>query len=369
MEIEFNNYFNKILREYLKYQETFVITLSNNRIILVPSVNSGLLNLIKTDVTLKTNLINQLRVVLNKYYPNQITDTYLSSHGSDIVINYSLKPKRVEILFTELYSVIFSYSTLEDIKTFEETKEFSHIVNDPKFWINLVNNRFSGYLRILGVVNDYKKFYYDMFGLDKIINSSHPRYPNKLLISLSVDYPKLMAHLIKNEQFQIGGTGRLEQILFILDDPELVDYIYDNTDNDIDYQDIYEDAFRHGTLGPRIFEYLFEKSGHSYNFDDLSEALFLASEADNEKLIKHIISRVPENIPKDDLYKFFSDVADGGINKMALDPLWNKYKHLFTPREIKDLNEGTVNQYYETGDDDLLNYFGEPKFPIDEDDE
>jgi len=368
MEIEFNNYFNRVLKDHLKYPETFVITFDVNKIILISNVNSRLLDTIKVNPTLKTNLLNSLMSVLNKYYSsNTVEDVYLSTHGHrEININFKLKPPRFEVLFTELYSVIFSYSDSSDVQTFEGTKEFSHIVNDPKFWITLVNNKFPEYLILNEKINDYRDFYYNMFDLDNIRYKRYTysnRIDLKILIeSLTMKYPKIISHLIKNNQMYLDIEYTLGPT-YILDDPELLKHVYSPIGYSISINTQYNNALYSPFLGPKIFDYLFIASGHSYNFKNLSSALIRLSSSPSDKdkkLVNYIISRIPENISKNELHQFLLYISDYGFNLINIGLLWNKYKHLFNPIEIKELNDRTFIHSYQTGDKSTLNFFGEP---------
>jgi len=367
MESEFNNYFNKTLKNYLQYPETFSITFSQGKITLLPSQSSDLLNLIKTDVNLKTNLLKQLESLLNKHYPNRVEDFYLSSHGTDIVVNYKLipqllpnktyyqlKPQRIEVLFTELYSVIFSYTNPNDLQKFEDITEFKNITRDPKFWIVLVNNKFGKYLRSSEKINDYRDFYFGMSDYESLNPEIKNIYVYFQLLKdvLANYYPQVMAYLIKTDQVYVIPIGlkinpdwenmKLD-LVYSTDDPELLEYFYKYK---IKYFEEYDNSLRRKNLRPKIFDYLFARSGHGYNFKNLSEALILAADRSNEDLVDHILNRLPKNPSKEELYQFFSIAAQSGLTRTTiLTSFWNKYKHLFNSREIKELNKLTKSNF------------------------
>jgi hypothetical protein len=74
-------------------------------------------------------------------------------------------------------------------------------------------------------------------------------------------------------------------------------------------------------------------------------------------------------MPKYEAYSFLENAAENGLNEEILLKIWNGYKHLFTPREIHNLNEMTINHYYETGDESGINLFGEPNAKVDEEED
>jgi len=371
MDLLFNNYFNNVLRDHLSYPETFKITFDLNKITLLPNKPSGLLKSIKTNPTLKTKLINQISIVLNKYYSNQVDEVYLSTHSNDIIINYSIKSERIEVLPIELYSVIFSYSAPDDVLTFESSNHFINITEDPKFWINLVSFKFGEYLRPFEKIQNYSDFYYGISEYSNI-NKIKPtiRYTRllELLKTFTRKYPLVAKYLLKTHQINGDFTNKSD-LIFIIDDLELFQsYI-------LDLKEQYKNALKQEDLGPQIFDYLFTLSGYNYNLEDVSEALIQLYESGDhtDKLIEYIVDRLIKsdpnlsgpNLNKERLYQFFSD-ATMGTDIHALTLLWSKYGHLFTPREIKELNKQTVNHYYETGDESLINFFGNPMVKVED---
>jgi hypothetical protein len=77
---QINHYFNYTLRDYLKYPETYALTVTSNQITLFTNQTSKLLEIIKSDPNIKETLVSQLTTTLNR-------SVYLSTHGNDIVIN------------------------------------------------------------------------------------------------------------------------------------------------------------------------------------------------------------------------------------------------------------------------------------------
>src|SRR5665647_1411706 len=94
-------FFNKELKDYVKYTENYQVIHRDNSIILLPNQESQLLGLIKADKAFKRKLIQDLNKLLNY-------NIYLSTHGNDVVINREIL-SRETILPKEINEIIFTY--------------------------------------------------------------------------------------------------------------------------------------------------------------------------------------------------------------------------------------------------------------------
>src|SRR5665647_470724 len=146
MESLFDEYFNRILRDHLKYPETFTLEFTDNRITLNPDQPSNLLNLIKIDPKIKQQLID---LVQSNIKAHNIQEVYISTHGNDIVFNIVYKsPYNIEeIPEIGIYANIVSAMDLKSLNDWCRTNQkFNKYCQNNQFWIALMKERFSGYL-------------------------------------------------------------------------------------------------------------------------------------------------------------------------------------------------------------------------------
>jgi len=387
---QLNNYFNVTLRDYLEYPETFKINVLSDRIQLLPNVTSELLKTIKDNKEFKENLIIEVSKIIAALYPNsKFKEVYLSSHGTDIEIRYTLNTSRSfgsiksEELPTEIFGIIFSYVEKTDVESFEKIEEYKHIYNDPKFWINLVNNKFEKYLRP-GYSINYRDLYYGIISYENyvyIIQNSLMNDKN-LLFSIYDRYPEAIKYLLLTKQFEIDDKKSIRnrlithfnnkrpvirnELILYIDDVDIFKMYMNNFVNS-SYVYQYDNLLvNYSDLGPNIFSYYFNlENENANNPSEIFNTIIEMSDQDNEKIEGYLIDQILNMLPtikKDDLHQFFLDVAENGMGESAVRKLWPLVKDRFTPREIQSLNEQTVYHYHDTGDDTMVNFFGEPKF-------
>jgi len=165
----FDEYFNEVLRDYLKYPEIFNVTSSESSVILVPNKESELLKKIKIDPRLKNQLLHQIKEFLESKGINA-HDIHFYSHGTDIIIKYT--PMYLYITEVSLYSNIYSYLSAEDLTVFCNLGgPIQKICDNPIFWIELIKNRFPQfYLEIKGGYN-WKDVYLGLLAYEEFLNA------------------------------------------------------------------------------------------------------------------------------------------------------------------------------------------------------
>src|SRR5579863_1671742 len=89
MEQEFAGYFNSTLRSALKYPETFTFDFYQGEFILHPSQKSGLIDLIRGNPSLKSQLLKVVSEFLRKYVPSA-SNVVFATDGTNLIIRFSL---------------------------------------------------------------------------------------------------------------------------------------------------------------------------------------------------------------------------------------------------------------------------------------
>jgi len=381
----------------LKYPETFTINIVDTQIRLIPNVdNPTLLDLIKInngfiigepielffmgmdDFTQK--LISEVSEI--NYKGKKFKDISLSTHGIDIVIDFTLDTSKLIELPLEIFAIIYSYTNTTDVENLEFV--IKQIYEDSKFWINLVNNKFYNIITPEYSISDYKKFYQ---GLCLYINYKSynkptnkfledPQYSNlnihlqklekvrklsdNVLLHICKMYPETIKYLLRSKQLDDDNRNKL--ILYI-DDVDIFK-IYIDDFNDVDHPNLclnllnnYEDLRRN------IFDYTYSLDQSIDLLDillDLVHNFYLDSD-----IINYIIDRIIKVVSivnKDKLYQIFSLGVRGDLIK----ELWRVSRDRFTSSEIYQLNKITVDNYYSSIQYSTLNMFGEPLAEIPE---
>jgi hypothetical protein len=153
MEERIDAYFNTILRNHLKYPETFQIQFFSKSIVLLPSEGTdtnkvggterSLLRLIKKDVNFKKNLIDTLQSNLGSIVE-------LRSRGTDIIINLKKPEEPEDEVYTVkdlkdvgVYANIAKNLNQKQLQDFcRNNQEFSNMCRNKHFWIQLIKERF-----------------------------------------------------------------------------------------------------------------------------------------------------------------------------------------------------------------------------------
>ena len=146
MEQIFDQYFNQILKDNLRYPETFRFQFDTGRITLIPDVSSGLLNLIKSNKDLKYKLLQQIAKVLSDIYPTGTVDFF--TDGNNIIIKYEVTFGDIPGKEIGVLANIASNLSLEELDNLCRTNPgFIKSCRQPSFWITLLKERYPQYYR------------------------------------------------------------------------------------------------------------------------------------------------------------------------------------------------------------------------------
>jgi len=250
----YDSYFNKSLRDYLKYPEIFSISVSRDRITLTPNQLSKLLELIYKSNSIKNNIINSLKSGLRD---PDLEDAYLSTNGSNIVINYvfkkhpdytpewsfslgpfTLEPlsntsavhrfdtKTVNIqiinLDVALWATLFSYLGKREFYQLARSDfGFTYVLNNPTFWIELIRQKYPQYYSLKAKGYAWRELYESLVIFDDFYQevlsedlnrNTQGTYKRRLsppikyltptyeiLYRLFSDHPELKRYLIMND--------------------------------------------------------------------------------------------------------------------------------------------------------------------------
>ena len=165
MEQIFDQYFNQILRNALRYPETFQIIINNKdrQVTLIPNQKSSLLERIKSDRTLKHQLLQQLANVLE--WPG--TMNFFTKDGN-IIVKSEITLEDLPIRDISLLANIAKDLSVREINALcIQNKEFQNACENSLFWQSLVRESFGGkYKDVVGNYNWKKvyqglRYYYD----------------------------------------------------------------------------------------------------------------------------------------------------------------------------------------------------------------
>ena len=379
MDLQFKkeivDYFNTVLRSTLNYPEIFDISFSDRSISLLPDKTSKLLQLIKTDSTLKHNILDQIKQGLSKH--NIYTeDIYFISHGTDIMVGYESVPFNTTILDTTildmpLYSNIVSNLDEEGIDNFCKTnKHFKSICNNPMFWSEMIRFKYPEYYveKVSGIKYNWKEIYLgiDTYVKDKIdyekYRGSEDRIYDPFQLRTIRNYPEAFIYLLNNKlttlsqhdlDIIIQSIYNIDVIKSILSnniiDQDQLDIVskeymfniniiklylnYKGTDylgnlvkiNEHDFKERIEYMIisMSSSLSIELFDFYYEYLYPNGSYTNMLGFLFLGFP--NSVLVKHVLSKVPDDIPENYLMGYISNGIES-YKVEILKGLWNKYK-------------------------------------------
>jgi hypothetical protein len=342
------NYFNKTLKDKLKYPETFSLT-QDNKIILTPNQESQLLRSIKSNTELKEMLLMELTYQFKKLNPNLI-DLYLSTHGNDIVINLK-SSKELVYIPKELFTLIFSYLDAENLNNVREIYEYDYVF-DSTFWMTLVTLIFEEYI-ILGVpieLSKYRDFYY---GLSLI-----SPYAYTGLLEIVNKYPVVMKYLLRNKQLKLNANT-MKELIYALDDVDIFKIYFDelyHSDRRIDvyqngvitrflpvdpgytkviFENLYKDIIYYTykieikLVKPNIYNYIREMSGVILNLFESIKFLYYLHVKGNNILFDYLWKNLPSGNAEEVSMSLIYIIDYKTLDIQHIRELWEKYKHLY----------------------------------------
>ena len=180
MEEDFDNYFNFILRDYLKYTEKFIIRIhvivNGGSVSLKSNIPSKLIKILQTDSRIRDQITSQI-AKSNKDF----RDVSIEIKDNDyITINYTIvepEPVRenlgvknlesIRYLDIGIYSNIISNLPEEDVNKFcLSDPYFKELCEKSSFWSEMIKQRYPEYYVELktghGKSYDWKKIYYSL---------------------------------------------------------------------------------------------------------------------------------------------------------------------------------------------------------------
>ena len=377
MEQLFDQYFNQILRNALRYSETFEIIIDNKdrQVTLTPNQKSELLERIKSDCTLKYQLLQKLANALE--WPGTI-DFFIKD--GNIIIKSEIKLEDLFIRDVSLLSNIAKDLSVKEINSLcVQNKEFQMACENPKFWQSLVRESFGG--KYKDVVGDYDwkkvyqglRYYYDnkdIFNEDTINEDIIPmedswdpmipvlsisnkkqkhRYPFwefiynnyyqalRVLIFGNTEFDNVELEVVTNKIGHRSDSDLLKYIfvnykltneilnnIFISEDPEILKLYLDyqgvdsegspvKISNDL-VGDVYDDEIRDAEyLSIEVFETLYNYLDGSWSPKSLLKVLSDMNYP-NTDLVDFIVSKLPDD-PKDlDLQRWLRDIIDSSVD-------------------------------------------------------
>jgi len=267
---------------------------------------------------------------------------------------------QIVILPKEIYSIILSYTNQRDILEFCLIKEFGSICKDNNFWHLLFTSTFPEYSKPATRIYDYRNIY---FGLYEYLDIDH-FYDYEGFFR---EYLETFKYLLETNQLERMSYSNIIQGLILIDDVDLFKKYTPDEYQDLKYLDgLFSRLISNRKLKPNIFDYLYMTLGKEYSLRDLSEIL---PSLINTKLINHIINKMPLDVDNKELNQFFLDLLESRTESGNLRVIWNKYRHKFNERQIYELNMATYDHFDETGDEVIINIFGEPKVGFENEDE
>ena len=183
----YEKYFNKSLRDYLKYPEKFSISISQDKVILTPDQPSQLLKLIYNNNTTKDSVLVSLK---NGLKDSNLKDVYLTTNGTNITINFEFKVEpffrlgpftidpsntivnRFDTKTVNRYLVDFDINVWAILFSYLDNREFQNLLKsdlkvlnmlkNQTFWIELIRQRFPEYYAPQATGYDWNLLYYDL---------------------------------------------------------------------------------------------------------------------------------------------------------------------------------------------------------------
>lgn len=205
MEQIFNNYFNIILRNHLKYPETFNIEILDDRIVLTPNISSQLLQKIKDNPDIRFQLIKMVQNTLSKYFSN-MKEIYITSNGTNISfrIEYESRYNLSQLPDIGIYANITSNLNLKSLNDICKTNSnFVNMCKDNNFWYQMMRIRFPQYTiepkEKINWEHVYKGFLF-FEQRQNMIETVKENSVEKLTIpSFGID-PKLLLIILENDE-------------------------------------------------------------------------------------------------------------------------------------------------------------------------
>jgi hypothetical protein len=159
----------------LKYPEYFKLTVRPGSILLLPDKPSSLLSIIKSNDKIKVQIINQLTTFLQQGIP-EINDVHFSSHGTDLILNYSEKysPEKLKLFIQAAINL-----NLEELNYLCDTDAtYKIICQIPDYWKELIKQKFN---RDINGNFGYRKLYKGL-----LLQEKYPEEISELFHMLSL---------------------------------------------------------------------------------------------------------------------------------------------------------------------------------------
>ena len=275
----YDKYFNRSLREYLKYPEKFSISISQDKVVLTPDQSSQLLKLIYSNNTIKDSVLVSIKTGLKD--PN-LKQVYLSTNGTNIVINFIFNLVKTELVYFDagVWATILSYlSRPELMNLLLSDVKFDRLMINTTFWTELIRQRFPEYYVPQAVGYSWRTIYLDLIDYDifkrireepiiisftgemRSQNKDDPKYLHyrydDLYRRLNVD-PELKEYLIINDLLELTPDKFLILLEFTELDLKLIKHLFDKYSPDVKTLDvalrIYFDG-KHQDIIKYLFEY------------------------------------------------------------------------------------------------------------------
>lgn len=177
-----SEYFNKELRNSLKYFEIFRANIdpSTKDIILISNITSQLIDMINIKPKLKDSVEQALLKGFSKSGSAINYIQLIPIDNKTIRISYKIMTY-LDVLYLELYVIVASYLNLKDLKFFcESDPDIKRLCNNKIFWTEIFNERFGP---AVGKMTDYEILYQGMLKyLDDL--SISPLYSKDVLTNL-----------------------------------------------------------------------------------------------------------------------------------------------------------------------------------------
>lgn len=226
LESVFDDYFNKVLRDHLKYPEKYTIERLSDRIILKPNQTSVLLSTLKTDQLTKNQLLNLVTNTIQKELPGT-SDIYLSSNGVNIQIRFTTWYNDLYITAIELYVLVATFLDEYDLNNF--CKAIPYLCEKESFWTELIRTKYQlYYFPRTNIKYNWRHVYQ---GLDSFLNKVKDSDDSKLIeaaiTDVSAKYPSAMKYMILNEIEDLTHN-EIKLALEITKDVDILFYALEN---------------------------------------------------------------------------------------------------------------------------------------------
>ena len=157
IKLNFDNYFNSILKDSVGYPETFSINvnLDNREIILTSNDGSELIELLEIDDKFYNELSGQVLSTLQKFNPDIGIVTMNLVNNSKIIINYQVTFETLGQI--DINANIAANLSLNEIENLcDHNRSFKESCNNPRFWVEVLRNKYGDIPKEIKNV-DYKQ--------------------------------------------------------------------------------------------------------------------------------------------------------------------------------------------------------------------